>query len=476
MKFSYRKDIFVFLIISGILSLLGAISIALEGAYPFIGGIDGLLYYILAVYFLAHSIISFIIALKLKTLDPMKTTRRLAIFQFSAIGPVFLLLALESLGIQRSYLEWVYYLNIGILSAICLFNSFLGLYISKKIISKEPGYVLVRSTSSMASTFSLAFLVLYASTPIKVFSIVGYDGFDPQRFIDNPFYFILTEIMALFLITVISLIMLFVGITCYLTSREGELVDFRHNLHFTLKTLKKYHIGFWFGIVFTTLLFVTSLVSAFSLFKAYISLAALYLALLLIRITTFIYERHLRKKYFDEPKKYFKEIHIEAIYTSIVLLLYIGVIIYFRITTTTNADNPPSIYLVLIFLAPLNVLRAITSSIRQHKYKGQGNPHILIRTLTDIVVALFAIINTLIILGTLFKNDIIINLGWVGCIIMLVISVAICVYMMIVGIIGVKNKRKVQLEHFIPYYEKEREEERKEKEKEQARRSLASSK
>ena len=460
MRFAYHKEIRVFLIICSVLSFLGAVSLTLEGTYP-LGGftIGGIIYYVLALYFLFHSIICLLIAIRMKTLDARKSTRRLAIFQFSALPVLFLLLALLSLGFQNSFLTWLYFLNIGIFSAISLFNAFVGFYISKKYILHNHGYVLVRATSSMAATFSLALLVFYAATPLKLLSIVEASGYDPQKFIDNPFYFVLTEILTLFLIVVISLIMLFVGIMCYLSSRENTLMDLKHNVKFTRRTLKKYHIGFWFGIVFTTLLFSTSLVSAFSLFTNYISLAALYGGLLLIRIPTFFYERHLYKKYNDNPPLYFNKIHRELIYSSIILILYTAVILFFGVTSPKNVENPPSIYLVLFFLAPFNVIRATMSVIRQHKAKKSGDPHLLTRTCTDIVVALFAVINTFIILGTLVQNNILLKLGMVTSVIMLLSCIGLDVFLIVVGVKGLKNKRKEVLDRFTPYFVKKTQEE-----------------
>lgn len=459
MTFTYHKEVRIFLIICSVLSLFGAVTITLEGAYPFEGGYTGVLYYVLSLYFFLHSIIALLIALRMKKLDARKSTRHLAIFQFSAMPLLFLLLALLSLGIQASYLSWVYYLNIGSLSLIFLFNGFVELYVYRKLLLHNPGYVLVRATNAMAATFSLAFLIIYVATPLKVYTIVDASGYDPQKFIENPFYFILVEILVLFIVVIISLVMLFIGIMCYLTSREGALVDLKHNVKFTRRTLNKYHIGFWFGIVFTTLLFSSSLVSAFSLFTSYISLAALYGGLLLIRIPTFFYERHLYKKYNDNPPLYFNKIHHELIYSSIILILYTAVILFFGVNTPRNVENPPSIYLVLFFLAPLNVIRATMSVIRQHKAKKSGDPHLLTRTCTDIVVALFAVINTFIILGTLVQNNILLKLGMVTSVIMLLSCIGLDVFLIVVGVKGLNNKRKEVLDRFTPYFIKKTQEE-----------------
>ena len=459
MKFTYHKEIRVFLIVCSILSLFGAVTITLEGAYPFDGGYTGVLYYVLSLYFLLHSIIAMLIALRMKKLDARKSTRHLAIFQFSAMPLLFLLLALLSLGVQASYLSWVYYLNIGSLSLIFLFNGFVELYVYRKLLVHNPGYVLVRATNAMAATFSLAFLIIYAATPLKVYTVLEASGYDPQKFIENPFFFILVEILVLFIVVIISLVMLFIGIMCYLTSREGALVDLKYNVKFTRRTLNKYHVGFWFGIVFTTLLFSTSLVSAFSLFTNYISLAALYGGLLLIRIPTFFYERHLYKKYNDNPPLYFNKIHHELIYSSIILILYTAVILFFGVTSPKNVENPPSIYLVLFFLAPFNVIRATMSVIRQHKAKKSGDPHLLTRTCTDIVVALFAVINTFIILGTLVQNNILLKLGMVTSVIMLLSCIGLDVFLIVVGVKGLKNRRPEVLNRFTPYFIKKTQEE-----------------
>lgn len=460
MKFAYHKEIRVFLIVCSILSLLGAVALTLEGTYPFEGfSIGGIIYYVLAIYFLLHSIICLLIAIRMKTLDPRKSTRHLAIFQFSSLPLLFLLLAVLSLGFQNSYLSWLYYLNIGVFSAISLFNTFVGFYISKKYILHNHGYILVRATSSMAATFSLALVVFYAATPLKILSIVEASGYDPQKFIDNPFYFVLTEILTLFLIVVISLVMLFVGIMCYLSSRENTLMDLKHNVKFTRRTLKKYHVGFWFGVVFVLLLFTTSVLSSISLFTSYISLAALYGALLLIRVPMFFYERHLYKKYNDDPSMYFNKIHRELIYSSVILILYTAVILFFGVTSPTKMNNPPSIYIVLFFLAPLNVFRAVMSIIRQHKAKKSGDPHLLTRTCTDIVVALFAIVNTLIILASLVHSDILLRLGVVFSVIMLGACIGIDVFLIVVGTKGLKNRRPEVLERFTPYFIKETQEE-----------------
>lgn len=170
MKFAYHKEIRVFLIVCSILSLLGSVALTLEGTYPFEGfNIGGIIYYVLAIYFLLHSIICLLIAIRMKTLDARKSTRHLAIFQFSSLPLLFLLLAVLSLGFQNSYLSWLYFLNIGVFSAISLFNTFVGFYISKKYIFHNHGYVLVRATSSMAATFSLALVVFYAASHLKYY-------------------------------------------------------------------------------------------------------------------------------------------------------------------------------------------------------------------------------------------------------------------------------------------------------------------
>ena len=469
MKFYYRKDIFIFLIISAVLSLFGAVTITLEGAYPFLGEFTGAGNYILAAYFLLHSIITFIVAFRMHKLDARKATRRLAIFQFSALPFLFIVLAFLSLGFQPSYGSWVYYLNIASLSSIVLFDTFIEVYISYKLIAKDHGFTLVRSLSSMASSFGLALGLLYASTPLKVLAILQVSGMDPQKFLDNPFLFILTEFIVLFLIVIISLIMLYIGITCYLTSRENNLVDLRHNLKFTKRTLKKYHVGFWFGIVFTLILFTTSLISSFSFFLTYFSLAALYLSLLLIRLPTFFYEGHLHKKYIDEPETCFRELHKEAIYASIVLMLYSIVIVFFGVKSPATTDKPSSIYLVLIFLAPMSVLRATMSTIRQHKARKSGDPHILVRTCVDVVVALFAIVNTLVILGTIVRNGTLMLLGALVSVWMVLSCIALSVFLLVIGIRGLKGKRVTALEKYKVYFEEEKKEidEFDQKEKEQ---------
>lgn len=99
------------------------------------------------------------------------------------------------------------------------------------------------------------------------------------------------------------------------------------------------------------------------------------------------------------------------------------------------------------------------SVIRQHKAKKSGDPHLLTRTCTDIVVALFAVINTFIILGTLVQNNILLKLGMVTSVIMLLSCIGLDVFLIVVGVKGLNNKRKEVLDRFTPYFIKKTQEE-----------------
>ena len=443
---SFRKDVLVLLIISIVLTSFSAISLALHAYYPFDGSRNVVGYLLLAIYLFTFSLLEIYFAVRLEKYKAKLFCKIVGIYTFIFFPLLLVLSIFLGVLVPKEASSWNYYLVSISTGVNILYQLGMSIYISNRLIEKNKGYVVIKNICWLIIGVSSAIFLFYISGFIKALfidltaSVIKY-AFKPG--------FYITTAVEITLMIGLSFWVLYVGYSTFLSGIVNNLVDIKHNVKFTKRVYQKYHVSFYFSIIGNGIMFIIALVASFTFLTQYLSLVALYAALLLIKIPVHYYDRHIDKKYKDSDEIIFRKKHSPLIYSGIIFLIYAIIVLIFGSSSQgKNLDNKNVLVIYIIFV-PYALFRLGVAISKYVKYRQSYNPVFLATFYADVVLAIFTVTNVVIMLGLTLQE-----VGWliVARVLFYVLTglcIIVSIYLVGVGICGLNNKRIKSYQNYL---------------------------
>ena len=442
---SFRKDVLVMLIISVALTSFSSIFLALHGFYPFNGKIFVKSNLYSAIYLFTFALLHIYAIIRLGKYNASRLCKAIGIYTFIFLPLLLIVSIYFGILVVHDGTSWNYWLVTVFLGVNILYQLGMSLYISNRLIKENKGYVAIKNISWMIIGFSSAIFLFYTVSPIKTL-FVDLSASVMSKAIKTGYYvFSGIEILVMF---AISFWIFYVGYSTFLSGLTNDLVDIRHNVNFTRRVYQKYHVSFYFSVVSLSIMLVVAIVASFTFLVHYLSLVALYASLLLIKVPVHYYDLHIDKKYEDE-ETIFKKKHAALIYSGIIFLIYAVIVVFFGSSSQgKNLENRNLLTIFIIFV-PYALARLAIAVSKYVKYRQSYNPVFLTSFYADIVLAMFTITNVVIMFGFTLKNAGFILAALVLAITLIIFCVVVAIYLIVVGICGLKNKRVKSYQKYL---------------------------
>ena len=443
---TFRKDAFILLLISALLTALSSVFLFIDAFYPFNGAIVFKSYIYLAAYLFSFSILESVLAFNMGKYKASLLCKIIGVYTFITF-PVLLLLAIFfGLFVPKENSSLYYYLTFVSLGVIIAYQIFKTIYFSNRLMKENKGYVVFKTISILIIAVAFSLLLFLISGYIK---IIFYDGTatDPTKML-LPGYYVSSVIMVVILFG-LALYILYVGYSCFLSGVVNDLVDLRHNYKFTVTIFIKYHVVFYIGVIANIVMFVAALIATIGFLKHYFSLMALYLSLLLITIPVHYYDLYIEKKYQGDYQTIFKKKHIPLIYTGIIFVAYGVITIIFGSASQGKSLDDNSMLSILLLFVPYALIRMGIAIAKYLKYRKLANPPLLANFHVNVLMAIFTFTNVIIMLGMTLSNWGLLITAMYLFIVLTAYCLIVALFLIVVGICGLTNRRREQFKIYL---------------------------
>ena len=234
-----------------------------------------------------------------------------------------------------------------------------------------------------------------------------------------------TNVVAILIIGIVINVL----VTTFITGRPIlDIVDlfidaktsFKDKIAYIVRTLNKYHVFFYLGLLFTFGLSISALIAGFkvdeSLRNNYWNLFVFYFAIALIRLIVFFVHRKNERRYIDNPAELKRKDYKLLLVICIVLLLLgdtFGGALALIIQSKSNASTPLWWYLAIIL--PFAIIRLVTSINSRINAKKNDNPYLYITSTIGFIATIYSFI------GVVATSYAIIKSNWIILLVILLI-------------------------------------------------------
>ena len=211
----------------------------------------------------------------------------------------------------------------------------------------------------------------------------------------------------------------------------------------------KYDISFYFSFIARLVMVGMSIYSALVLSPRYYGLVALYGWMLLIRSITFLINRDLIKRN-DDSKELFKKKHFLMLFASLMLVAFF-IISFFINTPSASLENQSKpVFIVYAFVVPWAVIRTAIEVSRVVRLKSNHDPYYITKIIVNFITVVITILCALTDVLIINQNNIpLVIVMFVIIILLLLYWVSFSIYLFVVSIRGLLNKRTKQEALFI---------------------------
>ena len=199
-----------------------------------------------------------------------------------------------------------------------------------------------------------------------------------------------------------------------------EKTNFKDKIAYIVRTLNKYHVFFYIGLLFTFGLSISALIAGIkadeSLRNNYWNLFVFYFAIALIRLIVFFVHRKNERRYIDNPAELKRKDYKLLLVICIVLLLLgdtFGGALALIIQSKSNASTPLWWYLAIIL--PFAIIRLVTSINSRINAKKNDNPYLYITSTIGFIATIYSFI------GVVATSYAIIKSNWIILLVILLI-------------------------------------------------------
>ena len=452
---TFRKDAFILLLISALLTALSSVFLLVDAFYPFNGSIVFKPYIYLSAYLFSFSILESVLAFNMGRYKASLLCKIIGIYTFITF-PILLLLAIFfGLVVPKENSSLYYYLTFVSLGVIIVYQIFKTIYFSNRLMKDNKGYIVFKTISILIIAVAFSLLLFLISGYIKVLFLDS-SASDPAKML-LPGYYVSSAIIVVLLFGV-ALYILYVGYSCFLSGVVNDLVDLRTNFKFTVNIFKKYHFAFYFGVIGNTVMFVVALIATIGFLRHYFSLMALYLSLLLITIPVHYYDLYIEKKYQGDFQTIFKKKHIPLIYTGIIFVAYGMITIIFGSASQGKSLDDSSMLSIFLIFVPYSIAKLVIAIMKYHKYRKLANPPLLANFHTNVLMTIFTFTNVIIMLGMTLHNWALLITAMYLFIVLTAYCLIVALFLVVVGICGLTNRRREQYKIYLEANKEKQEE------------------
>ena len=261
-----------------------------------------------------------------------------------------------------------------------------------------------------------------------------------------------TNVVAILIIGIVINVL----VTTFITGRSildivdlfiDEKTKFKDKIAYIIKTLKKYHVFFYIGLLFTFGLSISALIAGIkadeSLKNSYWNLFIFYFAVALIRLIVFFVHRKNEKE--CVPTELRRRDNKSLLIVCIVLLLLgdaFGGALALIIQNKSTSSTPLWWYLAIIL--PFAIIRLVTSINARRKAKKSDDPYLYTTSTIGFITTIYSFI------GVIATSYVIIKSDWIALLVVLLIIVAavlqtiILITQLIKSINGMKNNKVIK--------------------------------
>ena len=263
-----------------------------------------------------------------------------------------------------------------------------------------------------------------------------------------------TNVVAVLIIGIVINVL----VTTFITGRPildivdlfiDEKTKFKDKIVYIVRTLNKYHVFFYIGLLFTFGLSISALVVGFkvdeSLKNSYWNLFVFYFAVALIRLIVFFAHRKNEKQCVDNPTELRRRDYKSLLIVCIALLLlgdsFSGALALI-IQNKSNSSTPLWWYLAIIL--PFAIMRLITSINSRRKAKKNNDPYLYITSTIGFITTIYSFIGVIATSYAIIKSD------WIALLVVLLILGAtilqtiILITQLVKSINGMKNNKVIK--------------------------------
>ena len=452
---TFRKDAFILLLISALLTALSSVFLLVDAFYPFNDSIVFKPYIYLSAYLFSFSILESVLAFNMGRYKASLLCKIIGIYTFITF-PILLLLAIFfGLVVPKENSSLYYYLTFVSLGVIIVYQIFKTIYFTNRLMKDNKGYIVFKTISILIIAVAFSLLLFLISGYIKVLFLDS-SASDPAKML-LPGYYVSSAIIIVLLFAV-ALYILYVGYSCFLSGVVNDLVDLRTNFKFTVSIFKKYHFAFYFGVIGNTVMFVVALIATIGFLRHYFSLMALYLSLLLITIPVHYYDLYIEKKYQGDYQTIFKKKHIPLIYTGIIFVAYGMITIIFGSASQGKSLDDSSMLSIFLIFVPYSIAKLVIAIMKYHTYRKLANPPLLANFHTNVLMTIFTFTNVIIMLGMTLHNWALLITAMYLFIVLTAYCLIVALFLVVVGICGLTNRRREQYKIYLEVNKEKQEE------------------
>ncbi len=442
MKLSFDKRAYRFLLIVSIFSFAMVPLFLTQHFFPNKLGIYGLPYTIFSFSALFEGIMNLRWAIMLKKkIEPAKFCKKLARYEL-AVNPLFVLTVLFlTVAFPVGTDNWLALVNLSLVFMAICFRIFIVIYFNKLMKQGDTGYIGFRNHYANITLYLFIIFLFYFLSNFKIMgnslNVVTRDGL-----LGLSDVYLILSVIEIILGMILLMQNLYFSIATYYSGVDDEAFDLRNNLEHTKQVLIQHDIPFWFSVFSCFILLVISTVLSFQFPDIYGTFAILYLIILLIKIPSFFKKKQIERRE-EDPYKQFVKKHQLLIYTAILLIAYGVLSSIFGVQAFQKLDyNDTKAFVAFGVFVPWAFFKIFIGAKSYKFAKENIEPMFLVNAYIDILISIFTLAKTIVMLSFSLESEALRVTSTIIGIFVSVYSFYVSVAVIIIGIRGLKGKRK----------------------------------
>lgn len=409
---------------------------------------------------------SLFLFIKMPTMDPAKYSKVLGIIEL-ATTPFFLFAMFLSCFLNaKSFTEpqtvWFFIVQcVAIAGQFVLLILFL-LALRKSINAGNHGLFPVFNRTLISTVALLSVAAVYVFDIIMGGLVQGVDPADEEALINMLVPFLVILFVHLIVCAIISIVVFVLAFITFIAGVEKRLLGFKGTLKITLRFIDKYEVLFWTGNVITLLLMAIALISAIQVGQSYFALVLLYGTLLLVRIPSFFWKKHIEKQGGDDYLQFRKK-HGFLIYSGVWLMLYAVAAWFVGVAGLAYVQTSQTAFMIFVIFIPWALFKSVMGVRGLVIAKKTGEPYAFLKALTDLQVAIATVNIAIFYVANYYRGGrpidstveavviIVFLIGLIFALIELGYAVYIGVRLFVMGIVGAAGGRKNYFEKHRQY-------------------------
>lgn len=452
MKIPYRKDIAFYLVLVAVSTLL---FIGAKIYADYIGNSISISTYIFSgIYFLDASIF-IVYAFAMDKINVKHHARFFAIFHLS-ISLIMWVLSFAFAFAVLPPTQPSFYIVFFSLVLCIISRALLTMKINDTFSKENSGLFYFKVINNVGLIYFATYLVGFV-TNVTVQIIFHFIDITSIKIInDVPVGFFAALIFILVFTFLTMMTVIYFCISLLISAKEKRTVDFRYNYRYAILMFQKYHLTFWFSMVFNFFFMLSALLSMIFVNMLYIGMFLLFATILVIRIPTFFFDLHLEKKYKDDELTLFKKKHWIVLYVSIILFAYAVLQAQLGPGSLSKLATKQEYNLIVAFgfFLPWAIIKLAIGVFSLRLLRKSANPSIFSNAYSNMILAIYALTNAFCAIALSTQNSFILMLGIFMMIAASAITGAFGIHLLIFSIRGLTNKRAKKVDSFISYRKK----------------------